>query len=121
MPRHRRHSGFPEGRSQLPWGTRIYVLRPQVPVWIGYSAGQRKSSPRRKAEAPGNGAPIGGLKAVTASGWFAAARAGIGPRGRLRAGAALVARGEFSIVIAAAVAILPYAAIRAGAPWKADR
>jgi CPA2 family monovalent cation:H+ antiporter-2 len=34
------------------------------------------------------------------SGWIAAARAGIGPRGRVRAGTVLVARGEFSIVIA---------------------
>jgi CPA2 family monovalent cation:H+ antiporter-2 len=34
------------------------------------------------------------------TGWFAAARAGIGRRGRLRAGVALIARGEFSIVIA---------------------
>ncbi|MFD5317789.1 cation:proton antiporter [Streptomyces sp. NPDC127098] len=35
-----------------------------------------------------------------ATGWWAARRAGIGPRGRFRAGGALVARGEFSIVIA---------------------
>jgi len=35
-----------------------------------------------------------------ASGWWAARRAGIATPGRLRAGAALVARGEFSIVIA---------------------
>ncbi|MEV0966311.1 cation:proton antiporter [Streptomyces sp. NPDC049910] len=45
------------------------------------------------------------LAAVTvltkiATGWYAARRAGIGPRGRLRAGGTLVARGEFSIVIA---------------------
>ncbi len=40
----------------------------------------------------------GGTKLVT--GWVAAARAGVGPRGRVRAGTALVARGEFSIVIA---------------------
>lgn len=45
------------------------------------------------------------LAVVTAAtkvgtGWWAARRAGIGPRGRLRAGAALVPRGEFSIVIA---------------------
>lgn len=36
-----------------------------------------------------------------ASGWYAAGRVGAGPRGRLRAGTALIARGEFSIVIAA--------------------
>jgi CPA2 family monovalent cation:H+ antiporter-2 len=35
-----------------------------------------------------------------ATGWWAARRAGVGRRGRWRAGAALVARGEFSIVIA---------------------
>ncbi|WP_174186812.1 cation:proton antiporter [Nocardia barduliensis] len=45
------------------------------------------------------------LAAVTlvtkvATGWWAAAREGIRPLGRARAGAALVARGEFSIVIA---------------------
>jgi monovalent cation:H+ antiporter-2, CPA2 family len=34
------------------------------------------------------------------SGWYAAARDGVGRAGRLRAGTALVARGEFSIVIA---------------------
>lgn len=35
-----------------------------------------------------------------ATGWYAARRDGIGTAGRLRAGSALVARGEFSIVIA---------------------
>ncbi|HJS27854.1 MAG TPA: cation:proton antiporter [Actinomycetota bacterium] len=34
------------------------------------------------------------------TGWFAARRAGIGPRGRTRAAVGLIARGEFSIVIA---------------------
>ena len=34
------------------------------------------------------------------SGWIAAAKAGVGPRGRVRAGTVLIARGEFSIVIA---------------------
>jgi CPA2 family monovalent cation:H+ antiporter-2 len=46
-----------------------------------------------------------GLAVVTtvtkvATGWFAARSVGVGRLGRLRAGAALVARGEFSIVIA---------------------
>jgi CPA2 family monovalent cation:H+ antiporter-2 len=42
---------------------------------------------------------VGGLgKYLT--GWFGARRAGIGRRGRQRAGVALIARGEFSIVIA---------------------
>ncbi|MFI0723749.1 cation:proton antiporter [Streptomyces sp. NPDC021224] len=45
------------------------------------------------------------LAAVTAgtkvaTGWYAARRAGVGSAGRWRAGGALVARGEFSIVIA---------------------
>jgi CPA2 family monovalent cation:H+ antiporter-2 len=35
-----------------------------------------------------------------ATGWWAARRAGIGPRGRVRAGSALIPRGEFAIVIA---------------------
>ncbi|HUF96517.1 MAG TPA: cation:proton antiporter [Ilumatobacter sp.] len=35
------------------------------------------------------------------TGWYAAGRSGVGVRGRVRAGTALVARGEFSIVIAA--------------------
>lgn len=34
------------------------------------------------------------------TGWWAARRAGIGPRGRLRAGVGMIPRGEFSIVIA---------------------
>ena len=41
-----------------------------------------------------------------ASGWYAAGRVGAGPRGRLRAGTTLIARGEFSIVIAALGATL---------------
>ena len=50
------------------------------------------------------------LAAVTAAtkvatGWYAAARDGAGPRGRLRAGAGLVARGEFSLVIAGLAAV----------------
>src|ERR687888_1518987 len=49
--------------------------------------------------------PAIALAAVTAAtkvaaGWWAARRAGVGPAGRLRAGTVLVARGEFSIVIA---------------------
>jgi CPA2 family monovalent cation:H+ antiporter-2 len=42
------------------------------------------------------------LSAITkfVTGWWSARRAGVGPRGRARAGATLIARGEFSIVIA---------------------
>lgn len=45
---------------------------------------------------------LGVVSAATkvATGWWAARRIGVGPRGRWRAGATLVARGEFSIVIA---------------------
>ncbi|MBW3557449.1 MAG: cation:proton antiporter [Actinobacteria bacterium] len=41
-----------------------------------------------------------GVLGKLGSGWIASRRLGVGPRGRLRAGSALVARGEFSIVIA---------------------
>jgi CPA2 family monovalent cation:H+ antiporter-2 len=36
-----------------------------------------------------------------ATGWYAAQRIGVGERGRMRAGTVLIARGEFSILIAA--------------------
>jgi len=39
--------------------------------------------------------------AKVATGWYAAGRVGAGSKGRMRAGATLIARGEFSIVIAA--------------------
>ncbi len=41
-----------------------------------------------------------GVLTKLATGWYAAARDGVGRPGRLRAGSALVSRGEFSIVIA---------------------
>ena len=55
--------------------------------------------------------PAVALAIVTAAGkittgWYAGRRAGIGGRGRLRAGTVLIARGEFSIVIAALGATL---------------
>jgi monovalent cation:H+ antiporter-2, CPA2 family len=43
---------------------------------------------------------LAGIGTKLATGWWAARRAGIGPAGRLRAGAALLPRGEFNIVIA---------------------
>ncbi len=57
------------------------------------------------AKLPAAMIPALALLVVTAagqlgSGWVAAGRAGVGRRGRLRAGTTLVARGEFSIVIA---------------------
>lgn len=45
------------------------------------------------------------------SGGYAAARTGVGRRGQLRAGSALVARGEFSIVIAGLAAAAGYSEI----------
>jgi CPA2 family monovalent cation:H+ antiporter-2 len=58
--------------------------------------------PRLIPDALGPALVLGGLTAATkfATGWWSARRAGIGPRGRARAGATLIARGEFSIVIA---------------------
>lgn len=44
-----------------------------------------------------------GAATKVATGWLAARRAGVGPGGRARAAAALIARGEFSIVIAGIV------------------
>ena len=57
------------------------------------------------AQLPKVALPAIALAAVTAAtkvaaGWWAARRAGVGRAGRLRAGTVLVARGEFSIVIA---------------------
>lgn len=43
---------------------------------------------------------VAGIGTKLATGWWAAGRAGIGAAGRLRAGAALLPRGEFNIVIA---------------------
>lgn len=40
-----------------------------------------------------------------ATGWYAAARVGIGRRGRLRAGTALIAHGEFSIIVVGLVGV----------------
>jgi CPA2 family monovalent cation:H+ antiporter-2 len=50
--------------------------------------------------------PALGLAVLTslgkvATGWWAAGRAGVGRRGRMRAGTMLIARGEFAIVVAA--------------------
>jgi CPA2 family monovalent cation:H+ antiporter-2 len=57
------------------------------------------------AQLPGVALPVVLLAVVTGTtkmltGWWAARRMGVGPRGRRRAATALIARGEFSIVIA---------------------
>ena len=43
---------------------------------------------------------VAGVASKGATGWWAAKRAGVGPRGRMRSAASLLPRGEFSIVIA---------------------
>ena len=50
----------------------------------------------------GSAVALGAVTAVTkfGTGWWSAQKAGVGMRGRARAGATLIARGEFSIVIA---------------------
>lgn len=65
----------------------------------------------RPADLVGAFGPAVALAAVALStklltGWIAASRAGVGRAGRLRAGATLMARGEFSIVIASIGATL---------------
>lgn len=57
------------------------------------------------ADLPAAAAPAAALAAIgiatkLATGYLAARRAGVGPTGRARAGAALIPRGEFNIVIA---------------------
>jgi CPA2 family monovalent cation:H+ antiporter-2 len=53
-----------------------------------------------KALPAGLALAIVGAATKIATGWIAVRRGGIGRRGRIRAGTALVARGEFSVVIA---------------------
>lgn len=55
---------------------------------------------------PGVALLVLGIGGKHLSGWVAAARAGVARPGRLRAGATLIARGEFSIVIASLGATL---------------
>ena len=59
--------------------------------------------PRDLLETLGPALVLAVVTAVTKdfTGWYAAGRFGAGDRGRLRAGTVLIARGEFSIVIAA--------------------
>lgn len=53
---------------------------------------------------PAAGLAVVGIATKIATGWIAGRRAGVGRGGRLRAGAALVPRGEFSIIVAGLVA-----------------
>ncbi len=66
--------------------------------------------------------PASGLVVITAltkvvTGWYSARRMGIGTSGRLRAGTVLIARGEFSIVIAA-LGFRPRGRPRVGRPGR---
>src|SRR5690606_21560030 len=49
---------------------------------------------------PALGLALVGMITKLITGWFAARRAGVGTPGRIRAGTTLMARGEFSIVLA---------------------
>jgi K+:H+ antiporter subunit KhtU len=61
-----------------------------------------QTSPRLLLPVAGTAAALAAVSLITklATGFLAAARAGLGVQERIRAGAALIARGEFSIVIA---------------------
>lgn len=59
---------------------------------------------------PALGLMVVGAATKMVTGWYAAGRIGVGRRGRIRAGSVLIARGEFSIVIATLGAGLAQAA-----------
>ena len=63
--------------------------------------------------------PIAVVTAATKcfGGWWAAKRAGVGPRGRRRAALSLIPRGEFSIVIAGIGAVGGIGALALIAAW----
>ena len=73
-------------------------------VFFGLSTDPREI-PAVLAVAVALGVVTTGTKILT--GWWAAKRSGIARAGRLRAGLALVARGEFSIIIAGLRAVSP--------------
>lgn len=60
---------------------------------------------------PALGLALIGIATKMATGWVAGARAGVATRARLRAGAVLVPRGEFSIIVAGLVASTAPAAL----------
>lgn len=94
-----------------PLGETAMRTRTGVSLVAVMRAGQVHPSPgpdfTLAAGAPGRRGPPGQPRVristtltKLATGWWAARQQGIGPLGRARTGAALVARGEFSIVIA---------------------
>ena len=68
---------------------------------------QLRPSTLLEAALPGAALAVVGIATKVVAGSYAARRIGVGPRGRRRAGTALAARGEFSIVIASLGATLP--------------
>ncbi len=66
-------------------------------LFFGFDIDPRTLPP---ALLPAMGLAVAGAATKYATGWLAARRAGVGRRGRIRAGVGLIARGEFSIVIA---------------------
>jgi CPA2 family monovalent cation:H+ antiporter-2 len=66
-------------------------------LFFGFDIDPRTLPP---ALLPAVGLAVVGAGTKYATGWLAARRAGVGRRGRIRAGVGLIARGEFSIVIA---------------------
>ena len=63
---------------------------------IGFSIGPSAVAPALPAA---TALAVVSVGAKVATGWYAAGRDGVGRRGRIRAGTALIAHGEFSIVI----------------------
>ena len=91
------------------------ILGPQRDLFaaIFFVAFGLQTDPGELAPYLGVGAVLAVLTTVTkvATGWYAARREGVGPRGRLRAGFTLVPRGEFSIVIAGLAVTAGYAKV----------
>ena len=91
------------------------ILGPQRDLFaaIFFVAFGLQTNPGELAPHLGVGAVLAVLTTVTkvATGWYAARREGVGPRGRLRAGFTLVPRGEFSIVIAGLAVTAGYAKV----------
>ena len=91
------------------------ILGPQRDLFaaIFFVAFGLQTDPGELAPYLGVGLILAVLTTVTkvATGWYAARRDGVGPRGRLRAGFTLVPRGEFSIVIAGLAVTAGYARV----------
>ena len=89
MPRSRRREPFGRVPLRNLFAATFFLA-------IGYTVGPAALLPLLPAALT-----LAAVSAVTkiATGWYAARRVGIGRRGRLRAGTALIAHGEFSIIV----------------------